>query len=382
MPNQRRKVAVHLMNELLAILSEPRRRSGSLVESLMQTIKAEEWEPLIRAAIVALTIHVNEPAHRIIEQANEQHPEILSRYLKELFLTNHYFLPSGYAGSRRMFYPWRDAGAEQIQFLKNHLENDERREFAIRALLELRLPEAFELIPLDTDPTFIHLVGFSREICSFRQLYSEKPYHLQFAKTYATNSHETWQEVTERPYRFGGQVEGQHCPTCGDTLHHLLTFPAAELLSDTCTLPSLTLATCNHCLGWYEPFLCLRHNEQGIPQSSAPVKPFSPEFICAPLLETQVALTPVSDRYRWQEWVYGPNLHRLGGHPAWVQLPEYPDCPECQRTMMFLLQLDSELPLIHHNPDDWSGMFWGSGGVAYFFWCDSCRISAGRWQCT
>lgn len=41
--------------------------------------------------------------------------------------------------------------------------------------------------------------------------------------------------------------------------------------------------------------------------------------------------------------------------------------------MRFLLQLDSGL-------DD--GCLWGSGGILYVFWCDTCRVSNQTWQCT
>ena len=33
-------------------------------------------------------------------------------------------------------------------------------------------------------------------------------------------------------------------------------------------------------------------------------------------------------------------LSQIGGHPAWVQYPEYPCCPGCQQTMMFVGQLE------------------------------------------
>ena len=377
------------MQELLAILSEPRRRSGNLVENLMQQVREDDWELLVHNAITALTTHVNEPALRVIEQAHEEHPEILTRYLNELFLTNHYFLPSSYAGSCWRYYPWRDAGAEQVPYLAGFLDDPKYRERAIGALLELRLPEAFALIPPETDPSYFHNVGFSREQDGFRPLYPREIYHLQFAQEYAANwlgddwvADETWQQVADRPYRFGGLVEGQCCATCGETLHHLLTFPASEYLPDICSLPSLTIATCNSCLGWEPQVLFLCHDASGIPQSRAPLEPITPEFKDVAFEETTVALTSVPDRYRWQEWTHQENIHRLGGHPIWIQKPEFPDCPACQRTMTFLLQLNSRLPFVWPNPEEVEVMEWGSGGIAYFFWCDACRISAGRWQCT
>jgi hypothetical protein len=63
------------------------------------------------------------------------------------------------------------------------------------------------------------------------------------------------------------------------------------------------------------------------------------------------------------------NLNRLGGHPAWVQSAEYPDCPDCGRAMGFLLQLEAGLP----------GAEGGAAfdeGVLYGYWGDACRVSA------
>jgi hypothetical protein len=44
----------------------------------------------------------------------------------------------------------------------------------------------------------------------------------------------------------------------------------------------------------------------------------------------------------------------------------------------FLLQLDSGLPIADEREHRWA---WG-GGLGYGFWCDGCRVSAWRWQCT
>jgi hypothetical protein len=41
------------------------------------------------------------------------------------------------------------------------------------------------------------------------------------------------------------------------------------------------------------------------------------------------------------------------------------------------MQVDSDLPTT-----TMSEFPWGSGGVAYVFWCDPCRTSGLFWQCT
>ncbi len=91
-------------------------------------------------------------------------------------------------------------------------------------------------------------------------------------------------------------------------------------------------------------------------------------------------------RVRWKErWLrYLP----LWEPPVLVtattiyQIDEDYSCPCCSQVMPFLMELDSEIPFVLPNTENLGAMEWGSGGIAYFFWCDACRISAGRWQCT
>ncbi len=58
----------------------------------------------------------------------------------------------------------------------------------------------------------------------------------------------------------------------------------------------------------------------------------------------------------------------LGGYPKWLQDVEYPDCPRCHKTMVFLAQIDlGEI---------------GGDGTIYAFACDPCRTTAATSQCT
>jgi hypothetical protein len=61
---------------------------------------------------------------------------------------------------------------------------------------------------------------------------------------------------------------------------------------------------------------------------------------------------------------------QLGGHPAWVQDAEYPSCPECAQTMMFLAQVSYE------EIDD------SAEGMLYGFICPTCRTTATSYQQT
>jgi hypothetical protein len=368
----------------LRVIAQNTPKAHALLNRAYSNLNEEAWKHLIPKAIQALQVSKNEAADDVLMEAYFYDSTLLMPHLKDLFFADNY------SQTRYKYMSWRDAGAHHISYLREELRNPERRQQAIGALLELRLPEAFSLIPEEVHEDYFLNVGFVREEGRFRRLYSHELYHIHFSTEYLSiegSRHDTYQEIDERLYRFGGLVEGQLCPCCGDKLHHLLTFPAATLLPDICSIPSLTLATCTNCLGWEEAAspLVLNHNERGIPVASAPQSPKTPEFdYYAPFQETTVALTPTQPRYRWQEWgdSNGKNLHRLGGHPSWVQSGYYPDCPKCRRSMTFLLQLDSNLPLLRQDTNYETEILWGSGGLAYFYWCDACRISAGNWQCT
>lgn len=67
----------------------------------------------------------------------------------------------------------------------------------------------------------------------------------------------------------------------------------------------------------------------------------------------------------WQK-----GLSQIGGHPEWVQYPDYPRCPHCQETMIFVGQL--ELADLLDNVE----------GMMYAFLCSSCGIAATGYQQT
>lgn len=90
------------------------------------------------------------------------------------------------------------------------------------------------------------------------------------------------------------------------------------------------------------------------------------------LMEAEVDLVELPGRF-WQppSYVGGwQNYSRVGGLPSWIQSGLYLSCPDCCRTMFFVMQLDSHIPL-----DDGSLMQWMNGGMLYTFWCDHCQIS-------
>ncbi|WP_068780917.1 hypothetical protein [Paenibacillus sp. GM2] len=59
---------------------------------------------------------------------------------------------------------------------------------------------------------------------------------------------------------------------------------------------------------------------------------------------------------------------KFGGYPGWVQDAEYPDCPCCGRSMLFIGQLD------------WSDLEDYGEGIYYMFFCPKDRITATTYQ--
>lgn len=181
--------------------------------------------------------------------------------------------------------------------------------------------------------------------------------------------------------RFGGAGSGA-CAACSGSRHHLLTLDPIPEGCGVSGRSRLVLEACLACLGWEEPALFYRHGPAGAPEESVPpgLEPRAPRFPTEGLVEAQVTLVPTPPARRWQDWgaaARDENLHRLGGAPTWIQGAQYPECPGCARTMGFLLQLDSRLP--EASGHEW---MWGSGGIAYGFWCDPCGVSGFLWQCT
>ena len=80
----------------------------------------------------------------------------------------------------------------------------------------------------------------------------------------------------------------------------------------------------------------------------------------------------IPHRNQWGVDNVGPHAnHQVGGFPAWEQSPEYPACPGCGKTMLFVAQIDSG--------DNMGHCFWGDG-MCYVFWCNDCATATTLYQ--
>lgn len=380
------------IRELAQIWMEfPPKGSAVCFDAVLSYLPDGEWEPLAAQAVRRLESDAsNEIAAAVVSYGSLQRPEALVPELERLFEVDGYFT-TYYAA-----YPWRAAGDGAVRFLTDALESPvpARRERALDALFEIRSPRslatAVDAAPdLGLDDAYVRsrlqLVGFERRGAAFLQLYEPEPLHLMFPLGYLRSvpdhvmrsDHPTWSapDPVRTRMRFGGTGVGV-CPVCGEPDHHLVTIDPLPLSKSVTGVHRLQLATCLSCLGWSVPALWYRHEADGRPTAVQVGDPRKPEFPHEPLHETTVQLCNLGRRWRWQDWALSngrENLHRIGGHPTWVQDAEYPACPQCGQTTRFLLQLDSDLD---------GGWLWGSGGVLYVFWCDRCRMSGQLWQCT
>jgi hypothetical protein len=365
--------------------------SPNFHHAVLAFVADADWPRLVEEALGILERDPsNEAAAETIWQGALQRPSFFHPHLSRLF---------PFAATRSSYdaeFPWREAGPEAVEFLYLKLNRKRLKEneadVVRRALLATRRPEAMTraLEAGATEPSLLQ-VGFEKRDRGFRQLYPERVLHVVFPKSYLPpddarplwrrRMHPTWTAPGEGPdFRIGGVDDGT-CGACRGRLHHLLTLdPVPEGLGVT-GMDALRLGTCLSCLGWERTPFFYRHSAHGYARSLAEEpQQVEPKFTAHPLKEGFVRLANTGPRWRWQEWGISnnrENLHRVGGFPSWVQSAEHPECPGCFAKMTFLLQLDSDLP------DDQGGEFmWGSGGLAYGFWCDPCRISAWLWQCT
>lgn len=374
------------MPELLRGVMERYPAGGTFFEDAISFAPLEALASVAADAVRLLEIDENEAAEGLISRLSLQAPELLHPHLDALLRLR----PNG--STYYAAWPWRRSGrlhhATLTQASQASTDEDDRR-LAIKALFETREPEALARA-VATDATGVLLVGFEPTRTGLRQLYRDEVWHLVFPPDYFDGQerplhlqqrHPTW-HLSEREAprcRFGG--EGQHtCAHCGENGHHLVSLPT-EIGKNMGTGGALALETCLSCLGWEKSPLFYRHDTDGRPTPQAHEAEVSPpQFPSKALRETEIRICLTPARWEWQDWALSnsrENLNRIGGHPCWVQDADYPQCPECQQTMAFLLQLDSNLPL-----EDGREFLWGSGGIGYGFWCGACRISAFHWQCT
>lgn len=383
-------------------------KGGTFHDAAMSFLQESDWPDVVEHALNALTDNrQNEAAHAVIGYATLQCVQALRPHLHRIFELQ----PN--AGCYDEHWPWRESEITSFNFLKAIVEDDsttpERRRDAWMCLLETRHQEVIEYaitverdidlnlqmrqygLPENLDlNTYLWEVGLEFRDGLLRRLDSDDAFHVLFPKDYFSPNRPRWLRRDVHPTwiddrcvvgeaRIGG-AGTTTCGRCGDRTHRLIEFAPNCCATGIVGLPSLSIETCLSCLGWEAPNLFYRHDGNGSPKCLAEPCATRPQFPATHLKDCQVKFGNLGSRWRWQSWGAAnsrENLNRIGGHPTWVQSADYLQCPVCESTMRFLLQFDSDWPTADQG--EW---LWGSGGMAYVFWCDHCRISGLHWQCT
>jgi hypothetical protein len=295
-------------------------------------------------------------------------------------------------------WPWRAATSEAaVDWLMQRFSDDPaRREFVFSCLLESRTPHglaaACALIGAgigDDERTAAEILGagFERRGSQLTPLFDDRTYHIVFPEDFLRLPRwvgvegmmvdPTWRPRGSvlRSARFGG-IAAATCAICHEQLHRLLALDPRGVLS-AFNIEEVELVTCMSCLGWSEAVLFFDH-ARGTRAIGRGLATRKPEFPAVALPETNVMLVATRPRWRRQDWAMSnsrENLNRVGGEPTWIQNADYPQCPSCSETMLFVAQLDS----LDFGESEW---LWGSGGILYVFGCARCVVSATLWQCT
>ncbi|MFJ7405023.1 MULTISPECIES: DUF1963 domain-containing protein [unclassified Lysinibacillus] len=171
-------------------------------------------------------------------------------------------------------------------------------------------------------------------------------------------------------------LESSHstCPWCNRKLTKLMdvatTHPALKYLH--LQMENLQVITCDVCGSFSTIYMELdnhgvpvwsRHNQE--PDYLPDIDDLSSEAETVPSLV--LSHEPQSPYYA-AVWTMSQLDSQIGGHPSWVQEPEYPLCPCCERRMQFIGQID------YADFDKYAE------GIFYMFICPKDRMTATAYQ--
>lgn len=325
--------------DLARIVLEHAPEGGTYFDTALSFLPMEDWPTVVAYAMEELRRNMtNSAAQSILEYANLQCPEALHSYGEEL------------------------------------------------ARLESEFCKVGPYLPVFGDPPthypasalhFAFPVPYLAELLELRSQWPEN------------RCHPTWIAAPEDSptLAFGGMSEAVCC-ICNGHLHHIVTFDPLPDGAGVTGLSTLEISVCLICLSLGVEMLSYKHDENGCPQDISQRERW-PDFVGVEGLihfkPAWVALVELGSRWQRQNWGksnHRENLNRVGGHPTWVQSPEYLPCPVCGEIQRFLMQLDDDLLMVDDQTGEISNWMWsGDSGMAYIFWCDACKVSSVSTQC-
>ncbi len=181
--------------------------------------------------------------------------------------------------------------------------------------------------------------------------------------------------VSTQPASFVAiQERADACPWCRSRLTNLFAVDdtAFDLASGADRLGSVQVATCEVCTAFRTVFGMLDEAGHGRWHTGNTRPDYLPDDAATWSRLPVDALTPGRHRSPFfaANQFLPTTFSQLGGHPTWIQDAEYPRCPDCKQTMMFLAQVD------HADIEK------ASEGMYYAFVCPSCRTTATTYQQT
>ena len=164
------------------------------------------------------------------------------------------------------------------------------------------------------------------------------------------------------------------CPWCNRKLTKLMvvasSHPAVQYLD--LAMENLEVITCELCGSFSTIYMEL--DNDGIPVWSR----YNQKPVYLPDTDDVNSITETSPHlvlskeaqspYFAAVWAISQLDSQIGGHPSWVQDPDYPVCPCCERRMQFLGQID------YADFDEYAE------GIYYMFICPKDRITATNYQ--
>lgn len=171
-------------------------------------------------------------------------------------------------------------------------------------------------------------------------------------------------------------LESSHstCPWCNRKLMKLMdvatSHPALRYLN--LQIENLQVITCDVCGGFSTIYMELdnhgvpvwsRHNQE--PDYLPDIDNLISEAETTPSLV--LSYEPQSPYYA-AVWTMSQLNSQIGGHPTWIQEPEYPVCPCCERRMQYIGQID------YADFDEYAE------GIFYMFLCPTDKMTATAYQ--
>lgn len=331
------------------------------------------------------------PGIQLIQAAFETSPELFKDHLPALFINNI----SLYRAEEFTF--WRKYGNNFIDFFSDYISQPLTEIQFAEAITKLLMCGGNELEIMATTcskkhfsstesqrllNSFIIEVGMEWDGSSFRQLFPTKSLHLIFPFINKEEASYKAKAPLLGNYKWGGWKNFKRNGDKNIRLQHIITLDPIPPNLNIKSVAKLEL-TVNMDFANEDGTDVYYHydtNGQLIFEEEGPWVYDEPgDYVTneSAFKACSVELSNQGPEYELQGWEMHENNNRIGGMPAFVQDFHYPKCCDCNKTMTFLMQLDSNLVM-----DNDKEYFWGSGGLGYFYWCDNCRAASLNWFCT